>query len=175
MAQLILFNKPYNVLSQFTDRDGRATLAITSTSRAYTRPGRLDYDSEGLLLLTDDGALAHQLTTPARGPGRPALVQVENIPGDAGSGTASRRSSQRRPHNRPRCADPPPRHCGRATPGALPRQHPDPMAADPCSRGPQSPGQTHDRGDRFPDPAPRALADRGLDASTACSRASGAQ
>lgn len=83
MAQLILFNKPYNVLTQFIDRDGRATLADYIDQPGVYAAGRLDYDSEGLLLLTDDGALAHQLTAPRKKTWKTYLVQVENVPGDA--------------------------------------------------------------------------------------------
>ena len=57
MAKLLRFFKPFRVLSQFTDANGRRTLAdFIDVPGVYTA-GRLDYDSEGLLLLTDDGAL----------------------------------------------------------------------------------------------------------------------
>ena len=63
---LIAFNKPYGVLCQFTDRSipPRPTLAGFGLPPAVYAAGRLDHDSEGLLLLTDDGALAHRLTDP---------------------------------------------------------------------------------------------------------------
>lgn len=81
MAKLILFNKPYGVLSQFTDKDGRAVLADYINLKNIYPAGRLDMDSEGLLLLTDDGALAHQLTHPRKQTWKTYQVQVEGRPG----------------------------------------------------------------------------------------------
>jgi len=77
MARIILFNKPFNVLSQFTDAQGRPTLADYFTARNFRVAGRLDYDSEGLLLLTDDGRLQQQITNPRNKQWKTYLVQVE--------------------------------------------------------------------------------------------------
>ena len=79
---LIAFNKPFGVLCQFTDRSTppRPTLAGFGLPAGVYAAGRLDFDSEGLLLLTDDGALAHQLTDPAHRQPKTYRVQVEGVP-----------------------------------------------------------------------------------------------
>jgi 23S rRNA pseudouridine2457 synthase len=82
---LIAFNKPYGVLCQFTDRGDppRRTLAEFGLPAGVYPAGRLDFDSEGLLLLTDDGTLAHRLTDPRHKQWKTYLVQVEGTPDEA--------------------------------------------------------------------------------------------
>lgn len=77
---LIALNKPYGVLCQFRDPDGRATLADYVKHKDVYAAGRLDRDSEGLLLLTDDGRLQHRLTDPRHKQPKTYLVQVERVP-----------------------------------------------------------------------------------------------
>lgn len=80
MGRLFLLNKPYNVLCQFTDREGRATLADYFPLPGVYAAGRLDRDSEGLLLLTDDGKLQHQIADPRHKLPKRYWVQVEGEP-----------------------------------------------------------------------------------------------
>lgn len=79
---LIAFNKPYGVLCQFTDRSQppRPTLAGFGLPAGVYPAGRLDHDSEGLLLLTDDGGLAHRITDPRHKRAKTYRVQVEGDP-----------------------------------------------------------------------------------------------
>jgi 23S rRNA pseudouridine2457 synthase len=79
---LIAFNKPYGVLCQFTDRSTppRRTLAGFGLPAGVYPAGRLDFDSEGLLLLTDDGSLAHRLTDPRHKQPKTYWLQVEGEP-----------------------------------------------------------------------------------------------
>lgn len=83
MSRLILFNKPYRVLTKFTDAEGRATLADYLAIPGVYPAGRLDYDSEGLLLLTDDGLLQHRISDPHHKMSKTYWVQVEGVPDDA--------------------------------------------------------------------------------------------
>ena len=86
MAQLILFNKPYEVLSQFTDRGTetkRETLSDYIDVPAVYPAGRLDRDSEGLMLLTDDGKLQARIADPRHKMSKTYLVQIEGIADDA--------------------------------------------------------------------------------------------
>jgi 23S rRNA pseudouridine2457 synthase len=82
MAKIILLNKPFQVLSQFSDKEGhagqtRATLANLLKAPDFRVAGRLDYDSEGLLLLTDDGQLQQRIANPRHKLWKTYLVQVE--------------------------------------------------------------------------------------------------
>lgn len=77
MTNLYLFNKPYQVLSQFTDAQNRKTLANFIAIKKIYPVGRLDYDSEGLLLLTDNGTLQHQIAHPENKMPKRYWVQVE--------------------------------------------------------------------------------------------------
>lgn len=76
----LLLNKPFRVLSQFTDREGRATLADYVDVPGVYAAGRLDYDSEGLLVLTDDRLLKARLADPRHETPKTYLVQVEGRP-----------------------------------------------------------------------------------------------
>lgn len=87
MVKIILFNKPFNVLSQFTDA-GTAGSARETLSKYIDVPGvyaagRLDKDSEGLLVLTDNGPLQNRIASPKFKTAKSYWVQVEGIPDDA--------------------------------------------------------------------------------------------
>lgn len=78
----IAFNKPYGILPCFTDSAGRPTLAAYINLPEVYAAGRLDLDSEGLLLLTSDGTLAHHITDPQHKLPKVYLAQVERIPNE---------------------------------------------------------------------------------------------
>lgn len=77
---LILFNKPFQVLCQFSPSGDKETLADYIKIPNVYPAGRLDYDSEGLMLMTDDGKLQHKIAHPDRKEAKTYLVQVEGVP-----------------------------------------------------------------------------------------------
>ena len=77
MPNLILFNKPFNVISQFSAHEGKTTLAKYIKTKGFHPAGRLDYDSEGLMLLTNEGALQHQISHPSHKLPKTYWIQVE--------------------------------------------------------------------------------------------------
>jgi 23S rRNA pseudouridine2457 synthase len=77
MTQIVLFNKPFQVISQFSPEGDKKTLADYIDIKSVYPAGRLDYDSEGLMLLTDNGILQARLTSPKNKKYKTYLVQVE--------------------------------------------------------------------------------------------------
>jgi 23S rRNA pseudouridine2457 synthase len=115
----LLFHKPYNVLSQFTPEGDKATLKDYINVPDVYAVGRLDADSEGLLLLTDDGRLQHRLTDPKFQHPRTYWAQVENIPDTEALGQLRTGLTIQNYRTRPAQA-----HLLEPEPNLLPRQPP---------------------------------------------------
>jgi 23S rRNA pseudouridine2457 synthase len=90
MSKVILFNKPYQVLCQFSPVAGKTTLAHYIDIPGVYPAGRLDFDSEGLLVLTDDGKLQARIAEPCNKQPKCYLAQVENIPEPGALNTLAR-------------------------------------------------------------------------------------
>jgi 23S rRNA pseudouridine2457 synthase len=105
MPRYLLLNKPFNVLSTFTDPTGRPTLKDYVVLPGVYAAGRLDYDSEGLLLLTDDGPLIHRLTDPRYEHPKTYYVQVEGLVTQAAVAALRRGLVLRGERTRPAQAD----------------------------------------------------------------------
>lgn len=116
MARLILFNKPFRVLCKFTDREGRPTLANYVAAPGVYPAGRLDFDSEGLVALTDDGRLQQWISDPHHKLPKTYWVQVDRVPGEAALRALAEgvvvKGKRTRPARVARLQDPPvwPRH-----------------------------------------------------------------
>jgi len=110
MSRYLLLHKPFNVLSSFTDPQGRATLADHVPVPGVYAAGRLDYDSEGLLLLSDDGPLLHRLTDPSHEHPKTYYVQLEGLVTEAAAAALARgvilRGRRTRPAEAEIIADP---------------------------------------------------------------------
>lgn len=113
MSGIILFNKPFGVLSQFTDeRQGtpRPTLAAFINAPGFYPAGRLDHDSEGLMVLCDDGRMQARIADPRFKQAKTYFVQVEGEPDEAALDALQRgvplKDGQTRPAKADRIADP---------------------------------------------------------------------
>lgn len=147
---LIAFNKPFNVLCQFTARSvpPRRTLAEFGLPPGVYAAGRLDHDSEGLLLLTDDGALAHRLTDPRHKQAKTYWVQVEGAPDEAKLDALRRGVLLNDGPTRPAQVALLETPCGvvaARSAGAPPQDGARPLARVDHQRGPQPPGAADDR------------------------------
>ena len=159
---LIALNKPYGVLCQFSGDGSRPTLAGYVRETDVYPAGRLDHDSEGLLLLTDDGRLAHRLTDPRHKQPKTYLVQVDGAVTDEAIAALRSGVTLNDGPTLPAGAE----HA--AEPGWLwPR---DQLAHDHLARGAQPPGPAHDRGRRFSHLAADPRAHRRIRAGRPCSR-----
>jgi 23S rRNA pseudouridine2457 synthase len=111
MPRLILLHKPFGVLCQFTDAEGRPTLSDFVPVPGVYPAGRLDSDSEGLVLLTDSGALQHRISDPRHKLPKIYWVQVEGVPDDEAlrrlAGGVELKDGRTRPAGVRRIAEPP--------------------------------------------------------------------
>ena len=169
---VILLNKPYGVLCQFTaDGSGKPTLADFVRVPDVYPAGRLDADSEGLVVLTADGALQARITSPRRKLAKVYWVEVEGVPIARPDRAACRRRQARRRRDR---AGDGARDSGAPGPLAENAPHPhaqgasDVVARDHADRRPEPAGAADDRRGRAADIAPHPARRRTLDDRGAC-------
>ena len=164
---LVLLNKPFRVLCQFRDPDGRTTLAnYVDTPNVYPA-GRLDFDSEGLLLLTDDGRLQARISEPRAKTPKTYWAQVEGSPSQAQLETLLRGvdlKDGRARASEAQIIDEPEASLAAAATHSLSRQRAGPLDRGHDQRGPQSPGTPHDGRCRSADVATDSLFRRPVDA-----------
>ena len=169
----LLFFKPYAVLSDFADPEGRPTLADYVLTPGVEPAGRLDADSEGLMLLTDDGRLAHALTDPSFKLPKTYFVQVERAP-DAPALQKLRRgvlvkgemTAPAEVELLPAAPELPPA----AGAGARAPHRPHRLAEDRPARGQKAADPPHDRRGGLSHPAHRPRGHRPADPARARSR-----
>ena len=167
MSMVILLNKPYGVICQFSPSGEHRTLKDFVPLPDVYAAGRLDTDSEGLVVLTDDGALQHRIADPGHKLAKTYFVEVEGAPDDAGTGaTADRRPAGRLRYPSSRSSvdrAPGLAVAARATDPDSPGNS-DLLAQAHPSRRPQPPGPAHDRGGWVPHAAADPLQRRPMDA-----------
>ena len=172
MSRLILLNKPYGVLCQFTDEAGRATLKDCVAVPGVYAAGRLDTDSEGLLLLTDDGPLQHRIADPRHKLAKTYLVQVEGEPDETALARLRAGLDLGDFHTRPCEAKSVAELPKGAVVGsaALSQVGADALAGDRAARGQEPPGAAYDRKGWLPHAAPDPDRDRPVAARRAAAR-----
>ena len=163
LVVLIALNKPFGVICKFRPEPGRRTLADYITIPNVYPAGRLDTDSEGLLLLTDDGALQARISSPRHKLAKVYWAQVEGVPTEAALAALRERRRPRRLHDatRRRAAHRRAREpLAARSADPLPREDPDGVARAHAARRQEPPSAPHDGARRLPDVALGARAHR---------------
>ncbi len=174
MPRLILLNKPFGVLCQFGPAEGQRTLKDFVPVPAVYPAGRLDADSEGLVVLTDDGRLQAAIADPRHKLEKGYWVQVEGTPTEAALERLRRGLALPDGPTRPaavRTIPEPPGLWARDPPIRVRKAIPTAWLELGLTRGAQPPGAAHDRRDRPADAAPGAFPRRAVGPGRAATRA----